>query len=101
MPSEALVAKRQVEQQNAARILGVKEVIFLGCTNGELTPDQTLRKRLAKSYVNLGQNRATCGPAGSNLSAVMLLEYGRLLSQTVSSFICYINRCDTEGGGEK
>ena len=48
LPSEALVAKRQVEQQDAARILGVKEVIFLGRTDGELTPDQTLKKELVR-----------------------------------------------------
>ena len=48
LSSKALVAKRQVEHQNAARILGVKEVIFLGRTDGELTPDQALRKELVR-----------------------------------------------------
>lgn len=48
LSTEALILQRQAEQQYAARVLGVKEVIFLGHTDGELVPDQAVKAELAR-----------------------------------------------------
>lgn len=45
-----LAATRRTEQQNAARILGIREVVFLGDADGELEANKELRKRLAGLY---------------------------------------------------
>lgn len=45
--AEALVLRRQAEQREAARVLGVKEVVFLEHTDGELVLDQALKAELA------------------------------------------------------
>ena len=41
-----LIQKRQQEQQDAARLLGVKSVEFLGLPDGEVQPDQHLLEKL-------------------------------------------------------
>lgn len=46
MTPEKLAAIRQVEQQAAADVLGVKRVIFLEEPDGELQPTLSLRKRI-------------------------------------------------------
>src|SRR4051794_10178540 len=41
-----LVVRRESEELEAARRLGVNEVEFLRCTDGELFPDLTLREKV-------------------------------------------------------
>ncbi|OGO20489.1 MAG: hypothetical protein A2144_03105 [Chloroflexi bacterium RBG_16_50_9] len=48
LTTEALVHRRQVEQQKAAELLGVREVTFLGRTDGELALDLMLRKEFVR-----------------------------------------------------
>ncbi len=48
MTGEALAAIREVEEQNAARVLGVREVIFLNHHDGELFPTLHLRRDVAR-----------------------------------------------------
>lgn len=48
MTHERLIEIREEEERNAARILGVKEVIFLRYPDGELQPDLTLRRALTR-----------------------------------------------------
>ncbi len=45
--AEKLTRQRQDEQQNAAKVLGVKGVTFLRHADGELVPDQALKAELA------------------------------------------------------
>lgn len=45
-----IAEQRQAEQRDAARRLGVGQVIFLGQGDGELAPDPALRKELASLY---------------------------------------------------
>lgn len=51
--AETLTRQRQEEQQNAARVLGVKGVTFLPHADGELVPDQALKAELGASYQNI------------------------------------------------
>jgi LmbE family N-acetylglucosaminyl deacetylase len=46
--AEELALQRQSEQREAAMVLGVKEVTFLGHTDGELTPDPRLKVELVR-----------------------------------------------------
>lgn len=48
MTSEKLAAIRLAEQRNAAKVLGVKEVLFLGERDGELENSVTLREKIVK-----------------------------------------------------
>ncbi len=48
LTSEQLCSIRVVEQQNAARLLGVNEVRFLGYPDGYLVPDLELRKAVTR-----------------------------------------------------
>src|SRR5215510_3130707 len=48
MTSERLVEIREVEERNAASVLGVKEVIFLRYPDGELYPTLALRRDLSR-----------------------------------------------------
>jgi len=48
MTSEKLVAMREVEEQNAADVLGVKEVVFLRYKDGELFPTLELRRDITR-----------------------------------------------------
>lgn len=48
MTHDRLIAIREEEERNAARVLGVKEVIFLRYPDGELTPSLQLRRDLAR-----------------------------------------------------
>lgn len=45
-----LGATRKREQENARAVLGVREIIYLGISDGELQPTLELRKRLALLY---------------------------------------------------
>lgn len=48
MTHERLVAIREVEEQNAAAVLGVKEVVFLRYKDGELYPTLELRRDITR-----------------------------------------------------
>ncbi|HVU11387.1 MAG TPA: PIG-L deacetylase family protein [Phototrophicaceae bacterium] len=48
MTGERLAAIREEEERNAAHALGVKDVIFLHFTDGELEPSLTLRKAIVR-----------------------------------------------------
>ncbi len=48
MTHEKLIAIREVEEHNAAAVLGVKEVIFLRYPDGELQPTLELRRDLVR-----------------------------------------------------
>ena len=48
MTSEDLVELREAEQREAARVLGVEEVVFLGHPDAYLEPTLELRKELAR-----------------------------------------------------
>lgn len=45
---DALANGREVEERNAADVLGVAEVVYLRCTDGELVPDLTLREKIVR-----------------------------------------------------
>ena len=48
MTSEKLIKIREAEQREACRVLGVKEVVFLGFPDAHLEPTMELRKALAR-----------------------------------------------------
>lgn len=48
VPGHELASGREVEEQNAAHTLGVSEVVFLRCTDGELVPDLALREKIVR-----------------------------------------------------
>lgn len=48
MTSESLVKIREEEERNAARVLGVNDVVFLRHTDGELFPDLRLRRDVTR-----------------------------------------------------
>ncbi|MGH7776489.1 MAG: PIG-L deacetylase family protein [Candidatus Dormibacterales bacterium] len=48
VPDEELIAIRQREQHEAARLLGVQDVVFLGHRDGSLSPDLGLRRDIVK-----------------------------------------------------
>ncbi len=48
MTSEQLTVIRQTEQRNAARVLGVKEIIFFDENDGELIPTLEIRKKVVQ-----------------------------------------------------
>ncbi len=49
MTSDKLAQIREREQREAAAVLGVKEVVFLGFKDGELVPDLTLRGAITRA----------------------------------------------------
>lgn len=48
VPGNELASGREVEEQNAARVLGVAEVVYLRCTDGELVPDLAMREKIVR-----------------------------------------------------
>ncbi|MGB6411444.1 MAG: PIG-L deacetylase family protein [Candidatus Deferrimicrobiaceae bacterium] len=58
---EALTRKRQAEQEAAARVLGVKNVVFLGYDDCELEPTLTLRRRLVREIRKYRPEVVICG----------------------------------------
>ena len=50
MTPQELAATREEEQREAARVLGVKEVFFLGYPDGFLEPTHELREQLVRLY---------------------------------------------------
>jgi LmbE family N-acetylglucosaminyl deacetylase len=48
VPGHELASGREVEEINAAKVLGVEEVVFLRCTDGELVPDLALREKVVR-----------------------------------------------------
>jgi LmbE family N-acetylglucosaminyl deacetylase len=61
MTRERLAEIRKVEQQRSADIVGVKEVVFLGYTDGQLEPTLPLRKELVKWIRHFRPNVVVCG----------------------------------------
>jgi LmbE family N-acetylglucosaminyl deacetylase len=49
IPPDQLTATREAEESEAARRLGVSEVVFLRCTDGELIPDLALREKIVRT----------------------------------------------------
>ncbi len=45
---QQLASGREIEEQNAAGALGVSEVVYLRCTDGELVPDLALREKIVR-----------------------------------------------------
>jgi LmbE family N-acetylglucosaminyl deacetylase len=43
-----LASGREIEEKNAADVLGVAEVVYLRCTDGELVPDIALREKIVR-----------------------------------------------------
>ncbi len=48
IPSDQLASGREVEEKNAADVLGVSDVVYLRCTDGELVPDLALREKVVR-----------------------------------------------------
>lgn len=48
VPGHELASGREVEEKHAADVLGVAEVVYLRCTDGELVPDLTLREKIVR-----------------------------------------------------
>ncbi|MCA9859956.1 MAG: PIG-L family deacetylase [Thermomicrobiales bacterium] len=48
IPSTALASGREVEEKDAADVLGVDTVVYLRCTDGELVPDLSLREKIVR-----------------------------------------------------
>lgn len=80
---EKLVAVRQQEQQAAATILGVKEVIFFDEPDGELQPTLNLRKRVVAEIRRFQPE------------AIITLDPTRYFYQGM-----YINHADHRAAGE-
>lgn len=45
---QAMALTREAEEREAARRLGIAEVVFLRCTDGELMPDLVLREKIVR-----------------------------------------------------
>jgi LmbE family N-acetylglucosaminyl deacetylase len=58
---EALTRTRQAEQETAARVLGVKNVVFLGYDDCELVPTLELRRRLVREIRKYRPEVVICG----------------------------------------
>jgi LmbE family N-acetylglucosaminyl deacetylase len=56
-----LVRIREEEQRAAARVLGVREVFFLGYKDGVLEPTLELRRELTRLIRHLKPDRVVCG----------------------------------------
>lgn len=61
MTSERLIATREKEQLEAAKILGVKSVIFLRHPDGMLVADLDLRKKIVRVLRQLRPTAIICG----------------------------------------
>lgn len=53
IPGHELASGREIEEQRAADVLGVDEVVFLRCTDGELMPDLALREKIVRQIRRL------------------------------------------------
>jgi LmbE family N-acetylglucosaminyl deacetylase len=60
MTSERLVATREAEQREAARILGVKDVLFMKYPDAELEPNLELRKAIVRVIRKLKPDVVVC-----------------------------------------
>jgi LmbE family N-acetylglucosaminyl deacetylase len=61
MTREALVPIREAEQRQACRVLGVKEVVFLGYEDGLLEPSLALRRELTRVIRRYRPDAVLCG----------------------------------------
>jgi LmbE family N-acetylglucosaminyl deacetylase len=58
---EELARTREAEQREACRILGVKDVIFMGRQDGTIVPDLELRRDLVRIIRHVKPNVVICG----------------------------------------
>jgi LmbE family N-acetylglucosaminyl deacetylase len=65
-----LAAVREVEQREAADVLGVKEVVFLGQPDGRLKPTEELRGQLVGLIRRYRPDRIVCQNAVRNYASV-------------------------------
>ncbi len=61
MTKQELVKIREVEQQNACRVLGIKETVFLRYSDGMLMPTLELRRDLARLIRKYKPDAVVCG----------------------------------------
>ncbi len=61
MTREALVPIREAEQRQACRVLGVKDVVFLGYEDGMLDPSLALRRELTRLIRRYRPDAVMCG----------------------------------------
>lgn len=59
--SEGLIPRREHESREAARILGVKDLVFLGYTDGVLEPTLALRRDLTRVIRQQRPDVVVCG----------------------------------------
>ncbi len=59
--SEGLIPRRESESRDAARVLGVKDVIFLGYEDGTLEPTIALRRDLTRVIRQVRPDVVVCG----------------------------------------
>jgi LmbE family N-acetylglucosaminyl deacetylase len=57
---EELARMREAEQRSAARVVGVKEVVFLGYRDGEVVPSLELRRDLVREIRQFRPDIAIC-----------------------------------------
>ena len=76
-----LIAMRKIEQQKAADLCGVNQVLFLGEEDGFLRPTRSIRKRVTREIRRIR-------PATDHLSTSGPLSCGRWLHQSPRSSEC-------------
>ncbi|HAA95064.1 MAG TPA: PIG-L family deacetylase [Dehalococcoidia bacterium] len=67
MTSEKLVKIREQEQRNAGKILGLKDIVFLGYPDAYLEPTLELRKDIAREIRRYKPDVVICGTASRQL----------------------------------
>lgn len=75
MSAEQLIKTRQEEQRNAATIVGVKEVQFLGFEDGMLEPTLDVRKALTASIRRFKPDVVIAPSPERNLSAGVFVQH--------------------------
>lgn len=75
MSAEQLIKTRQEEQRNAATIVGVKEVQFLGFEDGMLEPTLDVRKALTASIRRFKPDVVISPSPERNLSAGVFVQH--------------------------
>ena len=67
MTSEKLVKIREQEQRNAGKILGLKDIVFLGYPDAYLEPTLELRRDIAREIRRYKPDVVICGTASRQL----------------------------------
>jgi LmbE family N-acetylglucosaminyl deacetylase len=71
---EALATIRETEQREACRLLGVREVVFLGYADGVLEPSLALRRDLTRLIRHYRPDAVICGDPTVRVAAGMALD---------------------------